>query len=211
MRQLLLPTVAWWVVLAAGTVFAAEEKKDAAKSDPPGAVVEAKLVAKKATYKLDLGGKSADEFKKALDDAATTHEYPEPPQVDLALELVNTSDKEVQVKIGGTSNVVTLELKGAGAISVPIKGRITNKLVIAPKAVTLAPGKSTSVPITTLAYGFKNSTDQAYWTAAGEYALAASYKTWISPAPKDAKTDADGFAAVTLTSAPVKITVEEKK
>jgi hypothetical protein len=196
--------------LAAGTVFSAEEKKDAAKSDPPGAVVEAKLVAKKATYKLDLGGKSADEFKKALDDAATTHEYPEPPQVDLVLELVNTSDKEVQVKIGGTSNVVTLDLKGTGAVSVPIKGRITNKLVIAPKAVALAPGKSVSVPIISLAYGFKNSTDQAYWTAAGEYMLAASYKTWISPAPKDAKADADGFAAVTLTSAPVKITVEGK-
>ena len=93
----------------------------------------------------------------------------------------------------------------------PVKGRITNKLVIAPKTITLAAGKSESVKITTLAYGFKNSTDQAYWTAGGEYTLAASYKTWISPAPKDAKADADGFAAVNLTSAPAKITVEEKK
>jgi hypothetical protein len=210
MVQLLRHALACWVVVAACSVFAAEEKKDAAKSDPPGAVVEAKLVAKKATYKLDLGGKSAEEFKKALDEAATTHEYPIPPQVDLVLELTNTSDQEVQVKVGGTANVVTLDLKGKGAVSVPVKGRITNKLVIAPKAVTLAPGKSTEIPITTLAYGFKNSTDQAYWTAAGEYALAAGYKTWVSPGPKDAKTDADGFAAVTLTSAPVKITVEGK-
>jgi hypothetical protein len=198
-------------VLAVVNGYAADDKKDAAKSDPPGAVVEAKLVAKKATYKLDLGGKSAEEFKKALEQAATTHEYPNPPEVDLVLELVNTSDKEAQVKIGGTSNVVTLDLKGPGAVSVPVKGRITNKLVIAPKTITLAAGKSASVPITTLAYGFKNSTDQAYWTKAGDYTLAASYKTWISPGPKDAKTDADGFTAVTLTSAPAKITVEEKK
>ena len=40
--------------------------------------------------------------------------------------------------------------------------------------------------------------------------LAASYKTWISPAPKDAKDGGDGFGAVTLTSASEKVKVEVK-
>jgi len=50
-----------WVVASlvalAVTLPAAIVQKDEAKSDPPGAHVEAKLVAKKATYPLDLGGK----------------------------------------------------------------------------------------------------------------------------------------------------------
>ncbi len=78
-----------WVVASlvalAVTLPAAIVQKDEAKSDPPGAHVEAKLVAKKATYPLDLGGKSAEEFKKAIAAAAATGDYPDPPQVDLVL------------------------------------------------------------------------------------------------------------------------------
>ncbi|HEY1858707.1 MAG TPA: hypothetical protein VGG61_00020 [Gemmataceae bacterium] len=186
-------------------------QKDEAKSEPPGAHVEAKLTAKKTTYVLDLGGKSSEEFKKAIAAGAASGDYPEPSQVDLTLELVNTSDKDVRIRVGGTTTVINLELMGKGAVSVPLKNRATNKLAIAPKVVTIAPGKSTSVPITSLAYGFKNATDVAYWTEAGEYSLTASYKTWISPAPKDAKDAGDGFCAVTLISAPIKLTVEAKK
>jgi hypothetical protein len=210
MARMLSSLLVMGVVFGVGTAPAAEEKEEKAKSDPPGAVVEAKLVAKKATYKLDLGGKTAEEFKKAVEAGATSGDYPPSPQVDLELELVNTSDKDVQVKVGGTTTIITLDLKGPGALSVPTKNRITNKLVILPKVVTLAPGKSTSVPIVSLAYGHKNSTDQAYWTEPGDYTLAAGYKTWIAPAPKDAKDTGDGFGAVTLTSASIKIKVEDK-
>jgi hypothetical protein len=199
------------LVACAIAIPAAKAQKDEAKSEPLGAHVEAKLVTKKATYSLDLGGKSADDFKKALAAAAATGDYPDPPQVDLVLELVNTSDKDVKIKIGGTTTVIGLELKGKGAVSVPLKNRATNKLAIVPKVVTLAAGKSASVPITGLAFGYKNSTDAAYWTETGEYSLSASYKTWISPSPKDAKDGGDGFGAVTLISAPIKLTVEAKK
>jgi hypothetical protein len=206
-----LPWVFGVLIAAAAAIPAAKGQKDEAKSEPPGAHVEAKLIAKKTTYVLDRGGKSAEQFKKAIADAAATGDYPDPPQVELVLELVNTSDKEVKIKVGGTTNVIALELKGKGALSVPLKNRATNKLAIAPKVVTLAAGKSTTLPISGLAYGFKNSTDAAYWTEAGEYTLAASYKTWMSPAPKDAKDAGDGYGAVTLISAPIKLTVEMKK
>src|SRR5688572_8842623 len=82
--------------------LADDAKKDGPKSDPPGAPVEAKLVAKKATYKLDLGGKSADEFKKDVRAAFQTGEGV-PPAVAVALELQlrNTGDKAVQVWVEG--------------------------------------------------------------------------------------------------------------
>src|SRR5437764_484487 len=73
------------------------------KSEPAGVPVEAKLVAKKATYTVDLGGKTAEEFRQGLKDAEKTGRYPPAPPVDLVLELRNTGDKEVQVWTSGDS------------------------------------------------------------------------------------------------------------
>jgi hypothetical protein len=194
-------------VLAVLAVAADEQKKDQGKTDPAGVPLEATLVTRQATYTLDLGGRTAEEFRKAIQAGDDTGRYPPPPRVDLVLELRNTGDKDVQIQMGGTRNLVTLDLQGKGAVSVKLKKQITNKLIIAPKPVTLAPGKSASVPITGFTYGFKGS-DNAYWTEPGEYTLAAGYQTAVSPAPKDAKAGPDGFAPVTVTSAPVKIKVE---
>jgi len=78
------------------------EKGDAkGKSDPAGVPVQAKLIAKKSTYPLNLGGMSAAEFRETIKAAEKNGKYPQPPAVDLVLELKNTSDKEVQVWIGG--------------------------------------------------------------------------------------------------------------
>jgi hypothetical protein len=187
-----------------------EPKKDQGKTDPAGVPLEATLVAKQAPYALDLGGRTAEEFRKLIQAGDDTGRYPPPPKVDLVLELRNTGDKDLQVQMGGTRNVVTLDLQGKGGVSVKLKKQITPKFIIASKPVTLAPGKSASVPITSFSYGFKGS-DNAYWTEPGEYTLAASYQTAVSPAPKDAKAGPDGFAPVTVTSAPIKIKVEATK
>jgi hypothetical protein len=183
----------------------------AARADEPKDVpIEATLKAAQDKYTLDLGGKTADEFKKALEAAATSGKYPDAPTVNLLLDLKNTSDKEVKIKIGGTTTVIELELKGPGAVTVPLKGRVTPKIVVPPKEVTLAPGKSVTVPIERLAFGFKGDASRAYWTEAGKYTLTASYKTWVSPAPKGVKADGDGYGAVTLTSSAATVTVEAK-
>jgi hypothetical protein len=189
---------------------APEKPSDKAKSEPPGAVVEAKLVAKKDTYPLDLGGKTAEEFRKLLKDAETAGPNPPAPKVDLILEFTNTSDKDVQIQLGGTRNVITLDLKGPGADTIVMKNRPMPKFLIVSKTVTLAPGKSESVPVTSLAFGLRNLTHAAYWTAAGEYTLVASYQTSLAPAPKDARDAGNGLGAVTLTTAPIKLKVEAK-
>jgi hypothetical protein len=189
---------------------APEKPSDKAKSEPPGAVVEAKLVAKKDTYPLDLGGKTAEDYRKQLKEAENGGPNPPAPKLDLVLEFTNTSDKEVQIQLGGTRNVITLDLKGPGAETIVMKNRPMPKFLIASKTVTLAPGKSESVPVASLAFGLRNLTHAAYWTAAGEYTLAASYQTALAPAPKDAKDQGNGFGAVLLTTAPIKLKVEAK-
>jgi hypothetical protein len=193
----------------AALALADESKKDQGKTDPPGVSLEAKLTARTATYPLDLAGQSAEDFRKAIKAGDDTGRYPEAPKVDLVLELRNTGDQDLQVKMGGTQNVIMLDLEGKGAVSAKLQRQITPKFIIASKPVTLAPGKGESVPIMSLSYGFKGS-DRAWWTEPGDYTLAASYKTEVSPAPKGATPGPDGFAPVTVTSAPINIKVEAK-
>jgi hypothetical protein len=197
------------VGLAASAGGADEAKKEGAKSDPPGVPVEAVLKANKATYPLQLGGKTAAEFRKLIEAGGDTGNYPEAPAVDLVLELKNTGTENIQIKVGGTQNVVELDLKGPGAVTVPLRRRITPKFIIAPRVMMLEPGKSVTVPINSLAFGSKGS-HRAYWVEPGRYTLSASYKTWVSPKPRGAQDAGGGFGAVTLTSAPVALQVEAK-
>ena len=111
-----------------GQTISAPRRDDKGKSEPPGAVVEARLTAKQNTYTLDLNGKTAEEYQKQLKDGAATGNYPPPPKIDVVLELTNTSDKEVQLQFGGTRNVLTLDLQGPGAETVVFKGRATPQL-----------------------------------------------------------------------------------
>jgi hypothetical protein len=178
---------------------------DKGKTDLPGVPLAALLTSKPASYALDLGGKTADEIRKQIDAG----DYPAPPVVDLSLELRNTGDKDVLIRMGGTTTILDLDLQGPAAVTVAFKGRITNHLAIAPKTIILAPGKSQTVPINSLSFGFKGS-HAAYWLAPGKYTLTASYKTTVSPAPAKAVAADEGFGAVTIISAPLTITVEGK-
>ena len=202
-----LPPAALLLLTVLAVASGADDPKlaDKGKTDPPGAPLEAVLTSKAASYQLDLGGMTADEVRKAIDAGV----YPPPPAVDLSLELRNTGDKDVQIRMNGTTNVIDLDLKGPGAVSVALKGRITNHLIVAPKTITLERGKGQTIPITSLAYGFKGS-HNAYWLAPGKYTLTASYKTTMAPAPAGAAPADEGFGAVTITSAPLVITVEGK-
>jgi hypothetical protein len=209
MTRATLPVLALLMFALAG--LAAEDKdkdkdKDKPKSDPKGAPIQATLTAKKTTFKLDLGGKTAEEFNKTIKD----EKYPPAPAVDMVLELKNTSDKDVEVWISGDPTKIMLELKGKGAVNTQIKNLITTQEFRVPKPVKLAAGKTHKIEIKSLAYGFRGISNRSYWTEAGDYTLTATFHTAISPAPKGAKDAEGGFGFVTLTSAPLKIKVEDK-
>jgi len=174
-----------------------------ARPDPPGVSLQATLSSNQASYELNLGGKTADDIRKMIDASS----YPDAPAVDLSLELKNIGNTPLQIRMGGTTNVIDLDLQGPDALSVELKGRITNKLLIVPKTITLEPGKSQTVPITSLAFGFKGS-HRAYWLAPGKYTLTASYKTTVSPAPNGAEPADEGFGVVTVVSAPLTVAVK---
>ena len=101
----LLTTLA---VLLAPAALQADDKKDEKPADLP---VKAKLVAKTTTYKVDLGGKTADEYRAALKEGVTTGKLPPAPAVEMTLELTNTTDKDVQIWSSGDPVSVTVSLE----------------------------------------------------------------------------------------------------
>ncbi|MBM3981251.1 MAG: hypothetical protein FJ304_13375 [Planctomycetes bacterium] len=183
---------------------------DKAKSDPPGAHLEVTITGK-AKYALDLGGATADDFTRAVRAAEKAGRRPTAaPAVDLTVEIKNTADKPVTVWIGGDPVVLTLTLKGKGAVNAAPALAFTEEFR-SPRGVEIAAGKTHSIPVKALQSGYRGAAHWAYWTAAGDYELTATLATASSPAPKGAKDAMEGFGRVTLTSAPFKIVIEEKK
>ena len=195
----------------AGLAGAADDKKDGPKADPKDAPLVLSITGKKTSYTLDRGGLTAATYVEMLAAANKGGaKMPDPPAVDLAVEVMNTSDKPLTVWAKGDPVVLTLELKGKGAVNVEPPLAFTREFRI-PEGVEIAPGKTHSIPLKSLMSGFRGRSKYAYWATAGDYELVATLKTGVSPAPKGAKDAGEGFGQVTLTSAPLKLTVEEKK
>ncbi|QDU22007.1 hypothetical protein [Urbifossiella limnaea] len=205
--------------LAAAAVLttgaSADEAKAPPKSVPPG-VPLVLTVSGKVKYTFDPAPLTADAYKKAIDNAAKPGKkglgfggkLPNPPVVDLTVELKNTSDKALTVWTKGDPVVLTLNLAGAGSANLDPPIAMTQEFRI-PQETKLEPGKSYSWPVKQLKSGMRGATHYSYWTGPGEYELTASLRTGVQPVPKGA-TDNDGFGVVTLTSVPLKLTVEGK-
>ncbi len=193
-----------WLLLAAAAlfIFGTTATADDKKAEGP---VTLKLVAKTDKYKFDSGGKTAEEYKKELEDIAAKAKKgeavrpPKPPAVDLVLQITNTSKEEVTIYVGGDPNIYTFELTGgAGSVTMNSNLAFTADFRL-PKAVTLAPGKSHEIPVKQLSDGSRGASRYVYWTGPGEYKLSAKYTL----------ADKDGGKGTELKSEPVKITVEK--
>lgn len=198
------------LILAALAVATGVRAADtpAGSTDPKGVPLKLEI-AGTAKYTLDLGGKTAAEFKKAIADAKESGgPVPPPPAVDLRLTVTNTSKKPIEVWKSGDPIVVSLTLKGPGVLEAKPALAFTADFKL-PMATELEPGKSLEFPLKALVGGFRGASDYTYWIEPGEYELVASWKSGVSPKPEEAM-EQDGFGIVTVTSAPFKIVVGKK-
>jgi hypothetical protein len=189
---------------------AADENKFEPNVDPVAPPLELTITGK-AKYALDLGGATADDFTKAVRAAEKAGQRPSAaPAVDLTIEIKNTSDKPVTVWISGDPVVLSLTLKGKGAVNATPNLAFTEEFR-SPRGVEIAAGKTHTIPVKALQSGYRGAARWAYWTEAGDYELTATLTTAMCPAPKGAKPATDeGFGQIKLTSAPFKITVGAK-
>ena len=191
---------------------------DAGSTEPAGVPLVARLVGAKDSYTLDLGGLSAEDFRKQIENLGKARPaiggpaFPPSPKVDLKLELKNTGKEEIKVQARGNANKLTLDLKGPGVLYAPI--RIQNFIPIRrpPEVLTLAPGETVTLEeVPTLAIPKPGTGSQAYWAAPGQYTLTVDYILGVSPAPEKTRDMGDGFGQVTIHSAPIKLKVVEAK
>jgi hypothetical protein len=195
-----LPAVLLGSVLAASVDRGDAQPDKDSPADPLG--LKMRLIAKQDTYVLDLNGKSAEEYRKQIDAIVPDKGKPPPgPKVDLVLEISNPSDKEATIWIGGDNTLLSLELKGPGAVSKLLTMQQTADIKVS-KAIPIPAGKTYSRPITDLAYPLPRQNSQWYWTSPGEYTLSATWK--LSTAARDGK-------GPTLVAVPIKLHVTTPK
>jgi hypothetical protein len=196
--------------VVAGVAVAEDKKAERPKPDPETTPLELTITGKTAKYTLDTGGLSPADYAKQVEAAAKAGKPVAPAVIDLALEIKNTSDKPIKVWTTGDPVLLTLTVKGKGALNLDPLLAFTQEFRL-PRAVEIEPGKTHMIPLKSLKSGFRGQAHFSYWTEPGEHELTATLKTGVSPAPKGAKEGMDGFGTVTVTSPAFKVTVEEKK
>jgi hypothetical protein len=188
------------VVAVAALVASARTDEIKADKDSP---LELRLVVKETKHKLDLGGKTAEEFRKILKDA---RERPDAPKVAWTVEIVNSSKDEQTIYVAGDVTLLTLGLNGKGAESVPMQRHRRTREFISGKKVTLAAGKSliiasgTTLDVQDIDRGRNTNDVRLYFTEPGEYTLTAEYRYATGASEQ----------GPTLKAKPVKLTVEGK-
>ena len=167
---------------------------------PANIGISVELVAKATTYRLDKA-QQGEAFRAALEEAngggpgipgvggalggrgrrggrgggggmPGAGARPEPPAVDLALALTNTTDKPLSIDLGGDEG--TLTLQGPGAAKYEPANMMMTMEYRAGTPLAIAPGQTALIPIHSLQYGQREMMG-AYWTEPGEYQLSASY------------------------------------
>jgi hypothetical protein len=198
------------LTFSASIFAAAADEPKAGSVSPKGTPLKAELQSKETKFTLDLGGLSPEDYLKQLDEAAKGKvKPPKGPVVDFTLVLTNTSDKAIQVWKSGDPVTIEFTLTGPGVKEIAPPIAMTMEFRI-PMSVELAAGKTLEFPIKNLMGGMRGISKSTYWTKPGEYQLAAMVKTGVSPPPEGAKKQ-EGFGIVTVTSAPIKLTVEAAK
>lgn len=172
--------------------------------EPPGKKgIVARLVARKATYKLDLQGGTLEAYKKAIAQGTAT---PIPVEVDLV--ITNHHKAPVRVRLTGTSPELTLSLAGKGAEEASNRNVVKMKQAIT--YATLKPGEKTTIPLKTLV-SFKGTgtfTKSHHWTEPGDYTLKATFRTRID-LNYDGTNPKGPFNYEVLTPRPITLKVEK--
>jgi hypothetical protein len=161
----------------------------------------ATLIANQDTYPLERA-KSGKLFRDELDQLKNARgggRLPAPPNVDLTLRITNTTEQNVTITTGGDDSQIGLKLEGPGAVTMENMVAMTMEFRIG-KPVTIAPGKSFDIKVTSLAFGMRGISQYAYWTELGEYTMTTTL-TYGTMDEKQGK----------VTSEPVKLKVEAAK
>jgi hypothetical protein len=130
----------------------------------------ATLTSNKESYALDPA-QTGDAFNASLKEPRGRK--PAASKVDLTFKITNNSDTEKKLNIGGDSSRFEFTLEGPGAVTVENMVMMTREFRMG-EEVTIAPGKSHEIKLSSLAGGMRGMTKLSYFTEAGDYKLSAT-------------------------------------
>jgi hypothetical protein len=181
--------------------FAQKRVKPGAEREVEKSPLTATLIAKKDKYKIPEGQRGK-EFAEAV-SKPDLKAIPEPPAVDLVLELKNETEKAIVIIVGSDAGALDLKLDGPGAVTVQPPKAFTREFR-GGKKVEIAPGKTHEIPIMQLMHGLRGLATHSYWTEPGEYTITATLR-WPAGDPLRG---AGGRTLVEAVAEPIKVTVE---
>ncbi|MGE3803152.1 MAG: WD40 repeat domain-containing protein [Gemmataceae bacterium] len=158
--------------------------------------LKATLNSRRNHYTLDLEGNTPDDFSARIQFG----EFPDGPDLDLVLELRNTSKSKFAFDPRYES--LHLWLSGPGAINfnwpmVQTGVGFLEEL----RPLVLAPGEARRISIT------RDSGDHPFWLLPGKYRLGGNFHGNIRPAPPGSDVDREGFGSVWVGFEPIEIEV----
>jgi len=163
------------IALASLTLLTAAPAPAADTAPAPKAAgpITAALVLNKDTYVLNPA-QSGQAFRDKLEQMKKELKSPPAsPKVDITLRLTNISDKPFTFRIGGDESQISLKLDGPGAVTLPNMLAMTMEFRSG-NPVTIAPGKTYDIAITSLTFGMRGVAESAFWTEPGNYLLVAT-------------------------------------
>ena len=180
----LLPILA--ILVLVPTIHAGDQEKTT-----PKPALSATLIANKDTYTLDPA-QSGEAFRDSLKNLPKSHDpAPAAPKVDFTLRITNNSQADQTFAIGGDESQLDLKLEGKGAVTIDNLIAMTMEFRSG-APVTLAPGKTYDIAITSLSFGSRGIGRLAYFTEAGDYKLTATLITTQNE--KELKISSDAVA-----------------
>lgn len=148
------------------------------KREPVEAVF-APQIKTSAVVRLDLAGKSNDEYRRQLMQAARKGDLPLPPMVRLAFTLRNTGKRNLDIRLGDSTTELRLDIRGKGVIRLPTVSGIKPP-VLEPRTLSLRPGETYNFRIDRLIAGSRGQLEYVFLTEPGEYTLIAHLQLTVA-------------------------------
>lgn len=182
------------------------DEKPRASTEPDDLPIELSLEGDATQWELDSRGDPAFKFQENIRIGEKSGRLLSPTRCELDLVIKNKGKTSIKIWIGGDGTLLGLDLKGPGAITLDTKVKPEPGKIPA-EIVTIAPGQLHRIPLTSLSHGRRLEAKFTYISEIGNYRLAATFKTAVSPAPEKSRDVAPGFGEVILKSAPIEFRV----
>lgn len=189
------------------SIAAEPDAKPGPSTEPKDLPIELTIVSETNEFYFDGRGEQPAKFQQRIRDMEKYGDPLPATRVQMNLQIKNKGKSTIRIWESGDATLLTLDLKGPDAMTAEAKRKGTG--FISPTVVSIAPGKTYSIPLTSLTSGFRNETKFAYCGGLGNYQLSASFKTGMSPTPQGAKALGNDFGEVVLKSAPYAFRVEK--